>query len=354
MILADQFILGILTDGTELLVDISNRALHVGDRYDGVLIESKFLISQLLERSLAGGEAFFHSVFSSLALCNVRTDGNVLPRFAIAAQRRDDGRIHPIDRAIFGPVLNLAVPNLPIRDGVIHLLEKFFRVVAGVEDAVILADQRVLGILTDGTELLVDISNRALHVGDRYDGVLIESKLLIGQLLERSLAGGEAFFHSVFGSLALCDVRTDGNVLPRFAIAAQRRDDGRIHPIDRPIFGPVLNLAVPNLPIRDGVIHLLEKFFRVVAGVEDAVILADQLVLGILTDGTELIVDISNRALDVGDRYDGVLIESKLLIGQLLERSLACSQILFESFFGLLPLNDLRLQGCGSLFHALF
>src|SRR6266403_4736011 len=345
MILADQFVLGILTDGTELLVDISNRALHVGDRYDGVLIESKFLISQLLERSLAGGEAFLHSVFGSLALCDVRTDGNVLPRFAIAAQRRDDGRIHPIDRAIFGPVLNLAVPNLPIRDGVIHLLEKLFRVMTGVENTMILADQFILGILTDGTELLVDISNRALHVGDRYDGVLIESKFLISQLLERSLAGGEAFFHSVFGSLALCDVRTDGNVLPRFAIAAQRRDDGRIHPIDRAIFGPVLNLAVPNLPIRDGVIHLLEKLFRVMTGVENTMILADQFILGILTDGAELLVDITNRALDVGDRYDGVLIESKFLISQLLERSLAGGEAFFHSVFGSLALCDVRTDG---------
>src|SRR5258707_15537844 len=89
-------------------------------------------------------------------------------------------------------------------------------------------------------------------------------------------------------------------------------------------------------------------------GVENTMILADQFVLGILTDGTELLVDISNRALDVGDRYDGVLIESKLLIGQLFEHRLACSQIFFHSFFGSLPLNDLGLQGCRSPLVALF
>src|SRR6266404_3978408 len=345
MILADQRVLGILTDGTELLVDISNRALHVGDRYDGVLIESKLLIGQILERSLAGGEAFFHSVFGSLALCDVRTDGNVLPRFAIAAQRRDDGRIHPIDRAIFGPVLNLAVPNLPIRDGVIHLLEKLFRVMTGVENTMILADQFILGILTDGTELLVDISNRALDVGDRYDGVLIESKLLISQLLERSLAGGEAFFHSVFGSLAFRDVGTDGDVLARFTIAAQRRDDGRIHPVDRAVLGPVLNFAVPNLPVRDGVVHLLEEFFGVVAGVENPVILADQFLLGILADGAELLVHISNRALDISHRHDGVLIESKFLIGQLFERSLAGNEAFFHGLFRPFPFRDVGADG---------
>jgi hypothetical protein len=39
---------------------------------------------------------------------------------------------------------------------------------------------------------------------------------------------------------------------------------------------PVLDLAMPDLPSRDGVVHLLEKFFGVVARVQDAVILPDQ------------------------------------------------------------------------------
>jgi len=38
------------------------------------------------------------------------------------------------------------------------------------------------------------------------------------------------------------------------------------------------------------VIHLLEKLFRVVAGVKDAMILADEFILGILTDGAEFVV----------------------------------------------------------------
>ena len=64
--------------------------------------------------------------------------------------------------------------------------------VAGVEDAVVLPDQLLARVLADGAEFVVHIRNRALHIGYRHDGVLIESKFLVGQLLERILAGGEA------------------------------------------------------------------------------------------------------------------------------------------------------------------
>ena len=77
------------------------------------------------------------------------------------------------------------MPHFPVGDGLVHLLEKLFRVVAGVEDAVILADQFLFGILTDGAELVVHISDGALNVGHGHDGVLIESELLIGQFLEQ-------------------------------------------------------------------------------------------------------------------------------------------------------------------------
>ena len=60
--------------------------------------------------------------------------------------------------------------------------------------------------MTDGTELIVHISNRALDVGHRHDGVLVESELLVGQFLERPLAGNKAFLQGLFGSLAFRDI----------------------------------------------------------------------------------------------------------------------------------------------------
>ena len=44
MILADQFALGILTDGTELFVHVGNCALNVSDRHNGVLIQSELVV----------------------------------------------------------------------------------------------------------------------------------------------------------------------------------------------------------------------------------------------------------------------------------------------------------------------
>ncbi len=83
-----------------------------------------------------------------------------------------------------------------------------------------------------------------------------------------------------------------------------------------------------------------------VAGVENAVILTDQLVPGILTDGAELVVHIGNCALDVSHRYDRVLIQSELLIGQFLQLTAAGSESFLYGFFDTLPLRDFA-DGCG-------
>ena len=85
---------------------------------------------------------------------------------------------------------NLAAPYSALSDGAVHLLEEFLGVVAGVYDAVILAEEFFAGVLTDGAELVIDISDASLHVGHSHNGVLIESEFLVGQILPRNLAGG--------------------------------------------------------------------------------------------------------------------------------------------------------------------
>ena len=153
-----------------------------------------------------------------LALGDVGAYGNVLPRSATRTEKRDDGGIDPVQRSVFGPVLDFAVPDRAARNRAIHLLEKILGVVPRVKDAVILADQFVLGVLTDGAEFLIDVGNRALHVGHRHDGVLIESELLVGQFFDGILAHGEACFHSVFRPLPFRDISANGYVLLRFAL----------------------------------------------------------------------------------------------------------------------------------------
>jgi hypothetical protein len=125
---------------------------------------------------------------------------------------------------------------------VIQRLEKLERVVAGVKNAVIPADQFILGILTDVAELVVDISDRALDVGDRHDGVPIQSELLIGQFLQRLLAGGGALFQCLFRQSALGDisVRFHDPQRPALGIAMQ-------HPYARNHNMAAISLAVYQL-----------------------------------------------------------------------------------------------------------
>ena len=71
MVLPDQFMSGILADRAEPIVDVGNRALNVGHRHDGMLIQSELLTGQLVQRRFFGGEALFKSVFRPLAPGNV-------------------------------------------------------------------------------------------------------------------------------------------------------------------------------------------------------------------------------------------------------------------------------------------
>src|SRR5258708_19350048 len=83
-----------------------------------------------------------------------------------------------------------------------------------------------------------------------------------------------------------------------------------------------------------------------VTGVEDAVVLTDQLVFGKFADAAELVVNIGNRALDVGHGHDAVLVESELLIGQFLESTFSSGEAFLQCLFGLFARREvgLRLQ----------
>jgi len=53
-----------------------------------------------------------------------------------------------------------------------------------------------------------------------------------------------------------------------------------------------------------------EELFGMMGRVQDEVIVSDQLVLGILADGAELVVDIGDGALHVGGGDDRVLVRA--------------------------------------------
>ena len=80
------------------------------------------------------------------------------------------------------------------------------------------------------------------------------------------------------GRLPLRDVAADGEVLPRLPALVEERDDRRVDPVVTAILGAVPDLAAPDVPLRDRPPQVPDELLRVVAGVDDAVILAEQLV----------------------------------------------------------------------------
>src|SRR6267154_1698141 len=106
------------------------------------------------------------------------------------------------------------MPDAAIRNGDVHLPEEFF------------------GMVTDGAELFVDVSDGALDVGNGDNRVLIERKFLVCEFLERSLAGGEAFLHRFLGLLTFRNVARNfrGADNRTRTIADRRNCDGDVDP----------------------------------------------------------------------------------------------------------------------------
>jgi CheY-like chemotaxis protein len=62
------------------------------------------------------------------------------------------------------------------------MLHELLRVIPGVDDAVVLAEELIARIARDLTELVVRIGDAAVHVGDRDDRRMIERAFEIGEL----------------------------------------------------------------------------------------------------------------------------------------------------------------------------
>ena len=113
----------------------------------------------------------------------------------------------------------------------------------------------------------------------------------------------------VLGSLAFSDVGADRHVAQHLARVIQKRNDGRIDPIEAAVLAPVFDFAVPDLAVADGGPHGLEKIVRVVARVKQAMVLPQQLLAAIEADLTEFVVGIGDLAAAVGDADNGMRIQ---------------------------------------------
>ena len=121
---------------------------------------------------------------------------------------------------------------------------------------------------------------RAQIVGD---GITERFQFLVGGLQLRR-AFDNALLQLVvqladflLGRLAFGDVGADGHVLARFALIIEEGHDGRIHPVKGAVLGLVLDFAMPDPALRDGRPKAAHEFFWVMARIDDAVILTQQL-----------------------------------------------------------------------------
>jgi len=71
---------------------------------------------------------------------------------------------------------------------------------------------------------------------------------------------------------------------------------------------------MPDPTTFDGTPHLLEKNSRVVAGIEDIVAPADNLLAAIARHRAKRVIDIDDATLRVGDAHQRVLVERQLKV----------------------------------------
>ena len=61
--------------------------------------------------------------------------------------------------------------------------------ITGINNTMILPDQFLTGVFGDGAELVVDVGDATLGIGDGHDGVLVEGRLLGMDLAEELVEG---------------------------------------------------------------------------------------------------------------------------------------------------------------------
>ena len=141
------------------------------DRSELTKLRQGCLFSQLRFDVLPGGD--------------VVSNRQVLARFAVTIEERDDGRIDPVERAVLGAVADLASPDPASGDRPPQLAHEFLGVMSRVDDAMVLPNQLVACVLRDFAELVVDVRDDSAVVGGCDDRSLIERVPELVQASER-------------------------------------------------------------------------------------------------------------------------------------------------------------------------
>lgn len=112
-------------------------------------------------------------LFIGFPLGDIGADGDVLARLSRFVEEGKDRGIDPIERAILGAVLDFAVPDLAVGNRGPELTKEPLRMMPGIDDPVVLAQQFFAGVFRNGAELVVYVGEFSRGVGDGDNGVLI-------------------------------------------------------------------------------------------------------------------------------------------------------------------------------------
>ena len=112
-----------------------------------------------------------------------------------------------------------------------------------------------------------------------------------------------------FRRFFLRNVAADGQVLPRFSSMVQAWHDRRINPVEGPVFRSVADLATPDPTVGDRPPQVAHEFLRVVPGIDDAMVLAEEFISCVLGDIAELVVRVRDDPSPIRCRDDGRLIQ---------------------------------------------
>ena len=148
----------------------AQRAVHIGDA-------QRHLVGDVVQEALALLGLHAGPVdlgLQPLARGDVGADGDEAVHQPVRTGDRRDHRVHPVQAAVAGAVADLAAPGPAAADRLPHAEPEVARMAAGIDDPVVLADQRLAGVLGDAAEVRVGVEDEARAVGDRHQCVGVD------------------------------------------------------------------------------------------------------------------------------------------------------------------------------------
>ena len=121
-----------------------------------------------------------------------------------------------------------------------------------------------------------------------------------------------------FDCLVGRDVVSNRDVTLRFSGVIHKRHDRGLHPKQVPVFGTTAHIRLPMPSGFNTAVHILKKPLWMYAGVENGVVLPQQLVARVAASGAKPVIHRKNQSLRIGGGHNRMSIQRNLGIGEFL------------------------------------